>query len=178
MDTGPIDEAEEYDSEALISRPPEEKDLANLCRVLNELGARYLIVGGFAIIHAGYPRFTADLDLIIALDGDNEARVFEALRSLPDRAVDGLDPGDVEKYTVVRVNDEITVDLMGSASGIRYEEASKEIVMRRIGDVDVPFASPRLLWRMKKSTHREKDAVDLLFLRQWFEARGEKPPED
>jgi hypothetical protein len=27
MDTGPIDEAEEYDSEALISKPPEEKDL-------------------------------------------------------------------------------------------------------------------------------------------------------
>jgi len=136
-----------------------------------------VVIGGFAVIHAGYPRFTADLDLIIALDPENEARVYEALRSLPDRAVDELDPGDVAKYTVVRVNDEITVDLMGSASGIRYEEAAKDIVIRRIGDVDVPFASPRLLWRMKKSTHREKDAADLLFLRKWFEARGEQPPD-
>jgi len=178
MDHRPIDEAEEYDSEGLISRPPEEKDLVDLCRVLNGLGARYIIIGGFAVIHAGYPRFTADLDLIIALGGDNEARVYEALRSLPDRAVDELDPGDVAKYTVVRVNDEITVDLMGSASGIQYEEASKEIVIRRIGDVDVPFASPRLLWRMKRSTHREKDAADLLFLRKWFEARGEEPPQE
>jgi predicted nucleotidyltransferase len=141
------------------------------------LGARYLIIGGLAMIHAGYPRFTADVDLIIALDPENEARVYEALRSLPDRAVDDLDPGDVAKYTVVRVNDEITVDLMGSASGIRYEEAIEYAVIRRIGDVDVPFASPRLLWRMKKSTHREKDAADLRFLEKWFEARGEEPPE-
>lgn len=177
MDSGSTDEAEACSSDELSSRPPEQKDLTDLCRILNGLGARYLIIGGFAVIHAGYPRFTADMDLIIALDPENEARVYEALRSLPDRAVDELDPGDVAKYTVVRVNDEITVDLMGSASGIRYEEAIQDVVIRRIGDVDVPFASPRLLWRMKKSTHREKDAADLLFLKKWFEARGEEPPE-
>lgn len=161
----------------LISREPTVEDLESLCGRLNKLGARYIVIGGFAIRGAGYIRGTMDVDLVIALDGDNEARVFEALRSLPDKAVDELDPGDVAKYTVVRVNDEITVDLMGSASGIRYEEAAKDIVIRRIGDVDVPFASPRLLWQMKKSTHREKDAADLLFLRKWFEARGELPPE-
>ncbi len=161
----------------LEPRPPVQEDLVALCRTLNELGARYLIVGGFAIIHAGYPRFTMDVDLVIATDPDNEARVFEALRSLPDRAVDELDPGDVAKYTVVRVNDEITVDLMGSASGICYEKAAKEIVIRKIGEVEVPFASPRLLYRMKKSTHREKDAADLLFLQKWFEAQGESLPD-
>ncbi len=174
-----MDMEDDYPQEGeLISREPTVEDLENLCRRLNELGARYLVIGGFAIRGAGYIRGTMDVDLIIALDGDNEARVFEALRSLPDNAVDELEPGDVAKFTVVRVNDEITVDLMGSASGIRYEEASQDIVMRRIGDVDVPFASPRLLWRMKKSTHREKDAADLLFLRKWFEARGEQPPEN
>ncbi|MFU8892707.1 MAG: hypothetical protein ACNA8L_03675 [Luteolibacter sp.] len=163
--------------EELISREPTVEDLEALCRCLNDLGARYIVIGGFAIRGAGYIRGTMDVDLIIALDPENEARVFEALRSLPDRAVDELDPGDVAKYVVCRVNDEITVDLMGSASGIRYEDAVDEIIIRRIGDVDVPFASPRLLWRMKKSTHREKDALDMLFLKKWFEARGEEPPE-
>lgn len=177
MDSRPTSETGDDYSEGLTSRPPEQKDLADLCRVLNDLKARYVVVGGFAVIHAGYPRFTADLDIIIALDPENEARVFEALRSLPDRAVDELEPGDVEKHVVCRVNDEITVDLMGSAGGIRYEEAVQDVVIRRVGDVDVPFASPRLLWRMKKSTHREKDALDMLFLRKWFEARGEQPPD-
>jgi hypothetical protein len=42
--------------------------------------------------------------------------------------------------------------------------------------VPIPFASPRLLWRMKMVTHREKDAGDLVFLRHWFAERGEQPP--
>ena len=52
-------------------------------------------------------------------------RLYTALESLPDQAVKELDPGDVLKYVVVRVADEILFDLMASASGIDYEEASK-----------------------------------------------------
>jgi hypothetical protein len=170
--------ADDHSQEAeLESREPLVEDLAELCRNLNAAGARYLVIGGFAMRGAGYVRATMDIDLIIDAAQENEKRVFEALRSLPDRAVDELDRGDVAKYTVVRVADEIVVDLMKSASGIDYEEASKEVIVRKIGDVEIPFASPRLLWRMKNNTHREKDAGDLFFLRKWFEACGESPPE-
>jgi hypothetical protein len=87
-----------------------------------------------------------------------------------------LTPGELQKYCVIRVADEIVVDLMKTAGGIDYEEASRDIVIREIGGVPIPFASPRLLWRMKAVTHREKDAPDLFFLRQWFAERGEEPP--
>jgi hypothetical protein len=46
-----------------------------------------------------------------------------------------------------------------------------------LGGVPIPFASPRLHWRMKVMTHREKDAGDLVFLRQWFAGRGQEPPQ-
>jgi hypothetical protein len=152
----------------LSSRAPTEEDLVNLCRVLNQLGARYLIVGGFAVMYSGYARTTMDVDLLMSVDPQNEARVFQGLATLPDKAVLELKPGEVSEYTVVRVADEITIDLMQSASGINYEEAAKDIVIRRVQDVDIPFASPRLLWRMKKNTYREKDLPDLLFLRQQY----------
>jgi len=42
--------------------------------------------------------------------------------------------------------------------------------------VPIPFASPRLLWRMKVVTHREKDAGDIVFLRYWFAEQGQEPP--
>ena len=164
-------------AEELTSRPPLQEDLVALCLRLNELGARYVIIGGFAIITAGYPRLTTDVDLLIDVSPENEARVFKALESLPDRAVLQLRPGEVSEYAVVRVADEIMVDLMKSASGIEYAEASADVVMRELDGVPIPFASPRLLWRMKRSTHREKDAPDLYFLREWFRARGEQPPE-
>jgi hypothetical protein len=58
-----------------------------------------------------------------------------------------LEPGEVEKYTVVRVADEILVDLMAKASGIDYAEASQSMVIHEINGVPIPFASPELLWQ-------------------------------
>ncbi len=154
--------------ESLTSRPPSVEDLVTVCRSLNEQGARYVVVGGFAIRNAGYLRETGDLDLIVDTSPDNEARVYRSLEVLPDRAVRELQPGETSQYVVVRVCDEIIVDLMASACGIHYAEASQDIVTREVDGVRIPFASPRLLWRMKKDTHRAKDAPDLLFLRQQY----------
>jgi sirohydrochlorin ferrochelatase len=160
----------------LESREPTLDDLRDLCRALNERGARYVVIGGFAIRAAGYIRRTMDVDLIVAADLDNESRVFDALATLPDQAVRELQPGELEQYTVIRVADEILVDLMRSAGGIDYAEAARDVVVREVDGVPIPFASPRLLWRMKSVTHREKDAGDLVFLRYWFAERGETPP--
>lgn len=161
----------------LESREPTLEDLRDLCRELNQRGARYVVIGGFAIRAAGYNRRTMDVDLIVAADRDNETRVFDALATLPDAAVRELQPGELQQYTVIRVADEILVDLMRTAGGIDYAEAAKDVVVRDVDGVSIPFASPRLLWRMKVITHREKDAGDLVFLRHWFAERGEVPPQ-
>ena len=163
--------------EELESRQPGVEDLQELCRELNRLKAKYVVVGGFAIRAAGYIRETMDIDLVIATDLENEARVYQALEILPDKAVLELQPGEVAQYVVVRVGDEVMVDLMRSAAGITYEEAARDILVREVRGVPIPFASPKLLWRMKVHTHRAKDEADLVFLRQYFTTRGEEPPE-
>lgn len=50
-------------SSDLESRAPTEDDLVLLCRRLNEIGARYLVIGGFAIMQSGLPRTTGDIAL-------------------------------------------------------------------------------------------------------------------
>jgi hypothetical protein len=170
--------ADDRPSNELEPREPTVEDLRNLCRELNDRGAKYVVIGGFAMRAANYIRRTMDVDLIVAADPENEARVFSALATLPDRAVRELQPGELKRYNVIRVADEIVVDLMCSAGGIDYAEAAKDVAVREVDGVPIPFASPRLLWRMKAVTHREKDADDLVFLRQWFAARGQEPPGD
>jgi hypothetical protein len=160
----------------LEPRFPNDADLVLICRRLNELGAKNVVIGGLAIIAAGMARTTGDMDILMDTSAENEARVFKALEVLPDRAVLELDPGDVSKYKVVRVVDEIVVNLMAAACGVEYRDAVGEIVIREIEGVSVPFASPRLLWRMKAPTRREKDAPDLSFLREYFRRLGEEPP--
>jgi len=104
------------DGSELESRPPTLADLVGLCRRLNEEGARYIVVGGMAIIQAGFVRATEDVDLLIDASPENVAKVKRAMASLPDNAARDVNDDDVEQYVVVRVADEIVVDGQGERS--------------------------------------------------------------
>jgi len=151
-------------------REPTLEDLVNLCRALNERGARYIVVGGFALRAAGYSRTTMDLDLVVQTGVENETRVIDALMVLPDQVARELKPGEVEEYGVVRVADEIMVDLMKSGCGVDYAAAIQDAVYYEVDGVRIPFASPKTLWRMKQ-TYRAKDVPDRLFLERLLAER-------
>ncbi len=67
------------DDQTLEARAPRLSDLVALCRHLNDEGARYLVIGGMAVIQAGFPRATGDIDLLIDTSADNQQRVRRAL---------------------------------------------------------------------------------------------------
>ena len=157
-------------------RTPLESDLIQLCRELNVQGARYIVVGGFAVMNQGFVRATEDIDLLIEGSVENQERVKRALEILPDKAVRELGADDLRDYVVVRVADEIMVDLMLFACGISYEESVPEIEWREAEGVRIPFASARLLLRMKQ-TYRDKDALDRQFLAQEIERKRTPPPQ-
>lgn len=152
-------------------RPPTLSDLARLCGELNRVGAKYVVVGGFAIIQAGYFRSTDDLDLLVETSLENEALVIQALSTLPERAAAELKPGEVAEFGVVRVGDEILVDLMKSGCGVTYVDAIGDALVVPVDGVPIPFASPKTLWRMKQ-TVRAKDIPDRLYLKELLKAQG------
>ena len=94
------------------SRAPELQDLVDLRRALGEEGVRYLLIGGFAVVLHGFVRTTKDIDLLVDPADDNVSAIKKALGTLPDNAVSQVEDGDVRRYSVVRVADEIVVDLM------------------------------------------------------------------
>ena len=112
------------DDETREARAPRLSDLVALCRDLNTEGARYLVIGGMAVIQAGFPRATGDIDLLIDVSPDNKERVRRALMKLPDQAVRDMAPNDLEAYAVVRVADEFVVDLMKAVKDT-YREKDK-----------------------------------------------------
>lgn len=148
-----------------ITRVPTDADLVSLARELNRLGVAYVVVGGFAINRLGFVRATEDIDLRIARDLANQTLVKRALEILPDRAIRELGDEDIAQWVVVRVNDDITIDLMTEACGIRYEDTVGGIETEEIEGVRIPFAGAKLMLKMKQSP-REKDVVDRNFLQQ------------
>jgi hypothetical protein len=147
----------------LEARPPSLEDLVRLCRALNREQARYVVIGGMAVIQAGFPRATLDIDLLIDASPDNIARVRRALLDLPDQAVRDMGEDDLAKYVVVKVADEIVVDLMARAGGVEYEEASRMVEVTDVEGVAIPFAGPALLLKTKQ-TVRDRDRIDREYL--------------
>jgi len=145
------------------AREPQLDDLVRLARALNAHHARYVLIGGFAVIAHGGARTTKGIDLLIDAGPENVARVREALQILEDKAVNDVEDEDVARYSVVRVADEIVVDLMAKACDIDYTEASRDAVMIPFANVPIPVASPRTLIRTK-NTIRPSDAADRQFL--------------
>lgn len=151
------------DSEKALTRPPDDHDLVALARELNRLGAKYIVIGGLAINRLGLVRATFDIDLLFAKDLENQKTIKKALEILPDKAVLELAEEDLSQWLVVRVNDEITVDLMTEACGVSFEEAEPDIDWVNIENVSIPFANLPLMRKLKQGL-RDKDRIDRQFL--------------
>jgi hypothetical protein len=106
-----------------------------------------------------------DIDILIEASAENQLKVRLAMEALPDQAVRDLREGDLEQYVVVRVADEFVVDLMLKTCGVSYDEAVPGIQTSVLDGVPIPFASVKLMLRLKQ-TYREKDAMDRHFLEE------------
>ncbi len=146
-------------------RPPTIEDVRRICRALAAAEARYVLIGGFAVILHGGVRTTKDIDLLVDPAPENIARLKRALSVLEDNAARDIGDGDLEQYKVVRVADEVMVDLLSTACGVTWAEAHGSAERRSLEGTEVVLADPQTLIRTKQ-TVRPSDAAD----RAWLEA--------
>jgi hypothetical protein len=142
----------------------QEAPLLRVCSLLNKYTAQYLIVGARACWLHGYVRATADVDILIPEDLENHARVIAALSELEDRAAAELTPHDFVENIVVKIADEVEVDVSTRAWTVRYANAIVTALKITIEGVEVPYLDLQTLIR-SKSTQREQDKVDIQRLR-------------
>ncbi len=148
-------------AEGAETRPPTINDLIRICRELNKEEAKYVLIGGFAVNYYGLPRGTEDIDLLVEPSEENISRIKKALSFLPDNAVREVNLDDVEKYEVVRVADEIIIDLLKKACDITYNKAKIEYF--EFKGVTIPLADIHTLIKTKQGI-RPRDKEDLAFL--------------
>lgn len=156
-----------------LTRPPDEDDLVFVARELNRLGVRYIVIGGLAINRLGSNRATEDIDLLIARDLANQKLVKQALEILPNRSIRELGDEDIAEWVVVRVSDDLLIDLMTEACGVGYEEAATGIEIELMQGEPIPFAGPELMLKLKRG-FREKDVIDRGFVQHVIEQRKKR----
>jgi hypothetical protein len=142
----------------------EQAPLLRVCSLLNKHDAKYLVVGARACWLHGYIRATLDVDILVPEDLKNHELIIAALSELKDGFAAQLTPQDFVDNIVVKIADEVEVDVSTRAWMVTYDEAQKSALRRTIEDLEVPYVDlPTLI--KSKSTHREQDKVDVERLR-------------
>jgi predicted nucleotidyltransferase len=151
----------ENDAGREASRPPTINDLKKVCEQLNKAAVKYVLVGGLAVNYYGFPRSTQDIDFLVEDTNENIEKIRLALSFLPDKASLEVQPDDVRNYTVVRIADEIVIDLIGKIGDLHYSNTGVELY--NLDGVQIPIADLQTLIQSKQGV-REKDRTDLQFL--------------
>ena len=141
------------------SRAATVDDLKALIRALNESGAEYVLIGGYALFAHGYQRATTDIDVLVPGNRESGEKVRAALLVLPDQAAREIDPAWFEEGENIRVADEFVVDIMLTAGGETYEALAVHAVTVDLDGIPVRTLDLPGLLKTKQSA-REKDAAD------------------
>ena len=140
------------------------QDFRDLLAALLAAQARFLVVGAHALGVHGVPRATGDLDVWVAADVSNAARVWSALGvfGAPLNAL-AISQGDFARPDVV-VQLGLPphrIDLLTSISGVTFDDAWPGRVLHEIAGLQVPFIGRADLIRNKRASGRTKDRADL-----------------
>jgi hypothetical protein len=154
------------------TRPATWDDLKQIARYLDEAGARYALVGGYAIAAHGFVRFSEDIDILVDPAPDNTRHWVDALSRLPDGAARELadDPHIFEREGnyAIRINDEFTVDVLPAACGHSWQELSKFIEVISVDGTPLRVLSLEGLLLTKEGL-RDRDRADAAVLRSAIE---------
>jgi len=155
--------------------------LAPILVALNEAGVRYVVVGGVAVVVRGYPRFTADLDLVVDLEPAEALKVISTLLgiglrpSVPVEAEDFADPPSRRRW--IEDKGMIVLSMIDPHDPLRHVDLFVEYPMpfedlwaaSDVLDLDgvaTRTASIAHLIELKRAAARPKDLEDVDALRE------------
>jgi hypothetical protein len=138
-------------------------DFKDLLQEFSVAEVRYLIVGGYAVVHYARPRFTRDPDLWIEPTDANAKRVLQALRRFGIPLID-VEPDDFASpsFQYVIGMPPVQFDFLTSIPGLDFAEAWESRKRVEIAaNLSVNFIGLEDLRTAKKHAGRPQDLVDL-----------------
>lgn len=146
-------------------------------RAFEREGVRYKVVGAVAINLIGLPRATDDLDIFVEPSVDNVDRMKRALKAVfHDPAIDEMSSEELlGDYPAIEYNPPdgtFHIDILHRlGEAFHYGDIEAEVL--DVEGVQVPCATPRMVYRMKKDTVRPQDRADAERLREHFHIEEE-----
>ncbi len=138
--------------------------LADLAAAFAGLGLRWYVFGAQAVIAAGVPRLTADIDVTVEAPRGGTRALIAALAR---RGIAMRDIGDVETFIAetrvipaIHVASQLPIDVVLAGPGLE-DEMMARVQLRSVGAVEIPFVDLADLIALKLLAGRDKDLEDV-----------------
>jgi hypothetical protein len=137
------------------------KDFKEFIQLLNAKKVEYLLVGGYAVILHGYPRFTGDIDFWINPAPKNAKRIIEVLDQFGFSSLNlGIDDFTHPDQIIQLGHEPYRIDLITSIEGVFFNECYTQKVVFHVDNIPIQTISKGMLKKNKKAAGRYKDLDD------------------
>lgn len=142
-------------------------DLREFIELLNSHKVEFVIVGAHALAWHGLPRYTKDIDLLIATDPVNSASLEQVIGAFGFGST-GLSSEDFSKPgQVIQLGLEPNrIDILTSISGVDWQEAWESRVRGELDGLPVSFLGRAAYIKNKLASGRPQDLADVTRLRE------------
>jgi len=138
-------------------------------------GVDFAVVGGIAVILNGYPRLTADADILVSDTKENLRKLLDCLSHWGEGFARELEPEDfAAQEGCIRISEVFDLDIF-----VRMREKSLDYFRPRLrflesGSSRIPYLSAQDLIFLKSGSWREKDKLDVAALQEILPNQGQK----
>lgn len=137
-------------------------DFSDFLKLCLRHKVRFLVVGGYAVVHHSRPRYTGDLDIWVDASQENAERIVTVLQEF------GFPPHTVstrmitEQREIIRMGFEpMRLELFTRIPAVEFDECFERREIVKIGRMAVPFIGLEDLKTNKRASGRPKDMQDL-----------------
>ncbi|MEP6535922.1 MAG: hypothetical protein ABJF23_11425 [Bryobacteraceae bacterium] len=143
-------------------------DFKDFLHLLNQVAAKYLIVGGYAVMKYTEPFYTKDMDIWVECTPENARRIYEALllfgAPMSDLTVRDLaQPHVVFQFGMAPTR----LDILTSINGVEFGEAWEQRVQSQLSDIPISILSLEHLKQNKAASNRDSDRIHLASLEKY-----------
>jgi hypothetical protein len=138
-------------------------DFKDLLLACNNEEVKYIVVGGYAVIHHGYNRFTGDLDIWVEQSKDNFQRICKVFKAF------GIPPSAIEEEEFLRHEKDVysfgrppvCFEILTAVKGLSFAEAYSHSAKVVYDEVEINMIDVADLIKAKKASGRYKDLDDI-----------------
>lgn len=143
------------------------EDYKEMLQILSNNEVKFLIVGAYAMGAQGYPRATGDFDIWVESSPENSKKVYNSLAEFGAPLEQINTETFIEKGIIFQIGvAPRRIDILTFIDGVEFDRAYKDKENIEIEGIATPFLSKENIIKNKEATGREKDKIDLKYLKK------------